>query len=130
MLHQHLSSKKTKKLQAVSLKLTSTKTSLVATAAKKATVDHTTVIFRCNFCAMKQKVSSTITTLHGNLNIKANDRAEKLTIFHAQLTIFMIGQNLEDLKNDTERLEEFFLNKESFEVSFDNDKIIQSIQLA
>lgn len=97
---------------------------------KKATVDHTTVIFRCNFCAMKQKVSSTITTLHENLNIKADDRAEKLTIFHAQLTTFIIGQHLEDLKNDTERLEEFFLNKESFEVSFDNDKIIQSIQLA
>lgn len=97
---------------------------------KKATVDQTTLMFRCNFCAMKQKVTSTITTLHGNLNIKSDDRAEKLTIFHAQLTAFIVGQNLEDLKNDTERLEEFFLNKESFEVSFDDDKIIQSIQLA
>lgn len=52
---------------------------------------------------MKQKVSSTITTLYGTDNIKSDDRAEKRTIFHAQLTTFMVGQNFEDLKNDTER---------------------------
>ena len=53
---------------------------------------------------MKQKVSSTITTLYGTHNIKSDDRAEKRTIFHAQLTTFMVGgQNFEDLKNDTER---------------------------
>lgn len=67
-------------------------------------MDQTALMFRCNFCAMKQKVSSTITTLYGTHNIKSDDRAEKRTIFHAQLTTFMVGgQHFEDLKNDTER---------------------------
>lgn len=63
-------------------------------------MDQTTLMFRCNFCAMKQKVSSTITTLYGTHNIKSDDRAEKQFSMQ-QLNTFMIGQNLEDLKNDT-----------------------------
>ena len=97
---------------------------------KKAKLEPSTVIFRCGFCSMKQKISHTITTLYGNINLKAGDKAEKLTIFHAQLTRFLIANNLEDMKEDTWRLEEYFLNKESVTVFYDEDKVIQSIEIS
>ena len=40
------------------------------------------------------------------------------------------ANHLEDMKEDTGRLEEYFLNKESVTVFYDEDKVIQSFELS
>ena len=40
------------------------------------------------------------------------------------------ANHLEDMTEDTGRLEEYFLNKESVTVFYDEDKVIQSFELS
>lgn len=80
--------------------------------------------FKCQHCLMKKKTSNIKTATV----VVMNTATQSFTMYDTALKAFLDGENIIDLLQDIDRLEDFLLEIENFEISHNqNDCIIISL---